>query len=217
MKILYLEDEQNIREVTQEYLHIQGYKVITATDGQEALNLLKDEQFDCAVLDIMVPHINGLEVLDYIMSNNPDTATIMLTALDDELTQIKAFNSQADDYIIKPFSPLILIKRIEAVLRRSQNFVPKQSGLILNKDSYQLYWEGKSLNLTVSEFMIFEALYTNQNQVFTRNQLLEIIAPDDFLVSDRVIDAHVKNIRKKLPVDCIKTVIGIGYKVEADV
>lgn len=123
MRILFLEDEPTIREVLTEYMKMQKYDVICAKDGEEAFALIKEQMFDLAVLDIMVPKVSGLEVLAYIKKHKPMMATIMLTALDDEKTQVQAFNLYADDYVIKPVSPIILLKRMETILRRV-----KQSG-----------------------------------------------------------------------------------------
>ena len=119
IKILFLEDEPNILEVTTEYMKMQGYDVTCVSNGEEAIKMLKKNDFNLAILDIMVPKITGIEVLEYINKSKKDIATIMLTALGDEQTQLKAFNLKTDDYVIKPFSPLLLLKRIEAILRRS--------------------------------------------------------------------------------------------------
>ena len=118
MRILFLEDEPTIREVLTEYMKMQNYEVECAGDGEAALALLKSRPFDMAVLDIMVPKVSGLKVLAYIKENLPELAVIMLTALDDEMTQVQAFNLYADDYVIKPVSPVILLKRMETILRR---------------------------------------------------------------------------------------------------
>ena len=118
MDILFLEDEPTIREVLTEYMKMQNYDVTCAQDGEQAMRLLGGRRFDMAVLDIMVPGISGLEVLGYLKEHHPETATIMLTALDDEKTQVQAFNLYADDYVIKPVSPIILLKRMETILRR---------------------------------------------------------------------------------------------------
>lgn len=119
INILFLEDEETILDVTTEYMKMQNYNVVCARNGREAIRLLQEKTFELAILDIMVPEVSGLEVLEYIKSNKLDMATIMLTALSDEKTQVKAFNLNADDYIIKPFSPLLLLKRIEAIIRRT--------------------------------------------------------------------------------------------------
>ncbi len=213
MNILFLEDEPTIREVLTEYMKMQNYRVICATDGEEALELLGKQQFDMAVLDIMVPKVSGLEVLQYIKEHSPDMATIMLTALDDERTQVQAFNLYADDYVIKPVSPIILLKRMETILRRvKRTGAQQEKGLAIHDDAYQAFFDGKSLELTLSEFLLLQVLMKEPNRAFTREQLILKIFNEDYVGNDRIIDAHVKNLRKKLPVDCIKTVIGVGYQ-----
>ncbi|MBD5525941.1 MAG: response regulator transcription factor [Lachnospiraceae bacterium] len=213
MNILFLEDEPTIREVLTEYMKMQNYSVTCVGDGEEALKLLRTRQFDMAVLDIMVPKVSGLEVLQYIKEQHPDMATIMLTALDDEKTQVQAFNFYADDYVIKPVSPIILLKRMETILRRVKRIEPQQEkGLVIHDDSYQAYYDGKSLELTLSEFLLLQILMREPKRVFTREQLILRIFNEDYVGNDRIIDAHVKNLRKKLPEDCIRTVIGVGYQ-----
>lgn len=213
MNILFLEDEPTIREVLTEYMKMQNYSVTCVGDGEEALKLLRTEKFDMAVLDIMVPKVSGLEVLQYIKEQHSDMATIMLTALDDEKTQVQAFNFYADDYVIKPVSPIILLKRMETILRRVKRSGPQQEkGLVIHDDSYQAYYDGKSLELTLSEFLLLQILMREPKRVFTREQLILRIFNEDYVGNDRIIDAHVKNLRKKLPEDCIRTVIGVGYQ-----
>lgn len=213
MNILFLEDEPTIREVLTEYMKMQNYSVICVGDGEEALKRLRTQKFDMAVLDIMVPKVSGLEVLQYIKERHPDMATIMLTALDDEKTQVQAFNFYADDYVIKPVSPIILLKRMETILRRVKRIEPQQEkGLVIHDDSYQAYYDGKSLELTLSEFLLLQILMREPKRVFTREQLILRIFNEDYVGNDRIIDAHVKNLRKKLPEDCIRTVIGVGYQ-----
>ena len=213
MNILFMEDEPTIREVLTEYMKMQNYSVTCVGDGEEALKLLRTEKFDMAVLDIMVPKVSGLEVLQYIKEQHPDMATIMLTALDDEKTQVQAFNFYADDYVIKPVSPIILLKRMETILRRVKGTRPQQEkGLVIHDDSYQTYYDGKSLELTLSEFLLLQILMREPKRVFTREQLILRIFNEDYVGNDRIIDAHVKNLRKKLPEDCIRTVIGVGYQ-----
>lgn len=220
-QILFLEDEPVIREVLKEYMTISGYEVTTAENGEEAVRLLEQQKFDAAVLDIMVPGIDGFEVLRHIRSHTPDMAVIMLTALDDEKTQVQAFNLYADDYIIKPVSPIILLKRMETVLRRTAGL--KQSkkeepnrGICLQQEAYAAYYQGEKLPLTLSEYLLLSALYEEPNRVFTREQLILRIYNEDYIGNDRIIDAHVKNLRKKLPTACIKTVIGVGYQFDRE-
>lgn len=217
MKILFLEDEPTIREVLTEYMKMQGYRVTGVSDGEEALRLLKSETFDMAVLDIMVPGISGLEVLSFIKEKKPEMATIMLTALDDEKTQVQAFNLYADDYVIKPVSPIILLKRMETILRRVKKTEEKEEkGLVIHEDSYQAFYDGKPLELTLSEFLLLQVLENEPKRAFTREGLILRIFNEDYVGNDRIIDAHVKNLRKKLPKNYIKTVIGVGYQFQEE-
>lgn len=215
MQILFLEDEPTIREVLTEYMKMQGYEVACAEDGEQALAFLESKRFDMAVLDIMVPKVSGLEVLAYIKEHKPELATIMLTALDDEKTQVQAFNLYADDYVIKPVSPIILLKRMETILRRVKGTeIKKEKGLALHDGAYQAFYNGVSLELTLSEFLLLQVLVKEPNRAFTREQLILRIFNEDYVGNDRIIDAHVKNLRKKLPGNYIKTVIGIGYQFQ---
>ena len=229
MRILFLEDEPTIREVLTEYMKMKGYQVSPVDNGDDALILLKSKSFDMAVLDIMVPGAKGLDVLSYIKENSPDTAAIMLTALGDEKTQIEAFNLYADDYIIKPVSPLILLKRMETILRRvkredvsmdrNQSMEKDRSthkGLVLQEDSYQAFYDGRPLSLTLTEYLLLQTLKNEPHRAFTREQLILRIFNEDYVGNDRIIDAHVKNLRKKLPGDFIKTVIGVGYQFQQE-
>lgn len=220
-QILFLEDEPVIREVLKEYMTISGYEVTTAENGEEAVRLLEQQKFDAAVLDIMVPGIDGFEVLRHIRSHTPDMAVIMLTALDDEKTQVQAFNLYADDYIIKPVSPIILLKRMETVLRRTAGLTQSKKeephrGICLQQETYAAYYQGEKLPLTLSEYLLLSALYEEPNRVFTREQLILRIYNEDYIGNDRIIDAHVKNLRKKLPTACIKTIIGVGYQFDRE-
>lgn len=216
-KVLFLEDEPTIREVLTEYMLISGYNVTAVERGDEAIALLKDNDYDIAVLDIMVPGVDGFAVLEYINQHCNRTAAVMLTALEDEKTQVKAFNQYADDYIIKPVSPIILLKRMETILRRvCGNQTEQQKGLYLKEEAYCAYYEEKKLPLTLSEYLLLQTLYQEPNRVFTREQLILRIFNEDYIGNDRIIDAHVKNLRKKLPIPCIKTVIGVGYQFDKE-
>lgn len=217
VKVLFLEDEPTIREVLAEYMKISGYQVKEIARGDEAIRLLGEESYDIAVLDVMVPGVDGFEVLQYVREHCPRTAAIMLTALDDEKTQIKAFNQYADDYVIKPVSPIILLKRMETILRRTLYLEEKNrpAGFYLDEQAYSAYYEGKRLPLTLSEYLLLLTLYKEPRRVFTREQLILRIFNEEYIGNDRIIDAHVKNLRKKLPVNCIKTVIGVGYQFNA--
>ena len=213
--VLFLEDDPVIREVLTEYMHMSGYRVTEAQRGDDAISLLARQQFHLAVLDICVPGVDGFGVLKYIQENCR-TAVIMLTALGDEQSQVKAFNLYADDYVIKPVSPIILLKRMETILRRVawQEGGTGEEGLVLKEESYCAFFGGQKLPLTLTEYLLLQKLYHEPERVFTREQLILGIFNEDYIGNDRIIDAHVKNLRKKLPVPCIKTVIGVGYQFD---
>ena len=217
-EILFLEDEVTIREVLTEYMNVAGHKVTECGSGDEAVERLKDKSYDLAILDIKVPGISGHKVLEYIRNQlRSDIGLIILTAYEDINTQVEAFNYFADDYITKPASPIILLKRIDVLLRRigHDNSV-KDTALVIDDKAYRVYYEGKNLNLTVSEFLLLKTLYDSPHQVLTREQLILNIFNEDYIGNDRIIDAHIKNLRKKLPVNVIDTVIGIGYRWKED-
>lgn len=235
--ILFLEDEKMIREVLAEYMTVTGYSVTECESGDDAVELIDDEEnnFDLAVLDIRVPGKTGLEVLRHIKTKYGDTVgTIMLTAYEDVNTQLEAFNHMADDYITKPASPIILLKRIEAVLRRTGKIKeleetgspeaaktedPECNGrsteedkLVIDEEGYRAFYGERNLRLTVSEFSLLKVLKDSPGRVFGRDILINKIFDEEYIANDRIIDAHIKNLRKKLPKDYIETVIGIGYR-----
>ena len=217
--VLFLEDEPTIREVLTEYMTISGYRVTGADRGDAAIRLVREQDFDLAVLDICVPGADGFQVLKAVRTSGKDTGVIMLTALEDEQTQVKAFNLYADDYVIKPVSPIILLKRMETILRRIGGCGGEQNsdqGLVLREEAYCAYYQGRKLPLTLSEYLLLQTLMQQPNRVFTREQLILSIFNEDYIGNDRIIDAHVKNLRKKLPVPCIRTVIGVGYQFGTD-
>lgn len=136
----------------------------------------------------------------------------MLSAIDDELTQATSFDLLADDYVVKPVSPLLLVKRVETIMRRVRKQEPIRDDLYLDAEGYEAYYKKENLHLTVSEFLLLKALMDEPERVFTREQLILRLYNEDYIGNDRIIDAHIKNIRKKLPIQVIKTVIGVGYK-----
>lgn len=219
-RVIFLEDEPTIREVLTEYMLISGYQVVSVPNGDDAIAHIDAEKYDIAILDIMVPGADGFSVLSHIRKTRPKMAVIMLTALDDEKTQVKAFNDYADDYVIKPVSPIILLKRMETILRRTASATPADhtvsAGLVLNEQAYCATYQGQALPLTLSEYLLLQTLYRHPDRVYTREQLILNIFNEDYIGNDRIIDAHVKNLRKKLPIPCIKTVIGVGYQFDKE-
>ena len=216
-KILIVEDEIDIREGISEYLSEVGYDVMVAEDGQEGIDLFKSNEFDLVLLDIMLPKINGFGVLSQIREIS-DVPVMMLTAMTDDYSQIMSFNEKADDYITKPFSVVVLHKRIEALQRRIQG--RQQNNKWIYKDvevdflGFCAKKDNNPVDLKPKEIKLLELLIKHKNQVLTRNQMLDSLWEIDETPADRVIDVYIKNLRKKLDLDCITTVKGIGYKFE---
>ena len=215
--ILVIEDEASIQNILRIFLEDAGYQATLADDGMDGIAAFHKDSFDLVLLDIMMPRLDGYSVCEMIR-NESSTPIILLTALDDEDNQMKGFNLLADDYITKPFSMPLVLKRIEAVLRRSQagekSSVLAYQNVQLDTENYKVFVEGKEVTLTVREFDILRLLMENQGRVFTREQLLDIIWNYDYLGDDKIINTHIKNIRKKLGVDCIETIRGVGYRID---
>lgn len=215
--ILVIEDEASIQNILRIFLEDAGYQVTLADDGMDGIAAFHKDSFDLVLLDIMMPRLDGYSVCEMIR-NESSTPVILLTALDDEDNQMKGFNLLADDYITKPFSMPLVLKRIEAVLRRVRSG-EKSSVLVyqnvqLDTENYKVFVEGKEVTLTAREFDILRLLMEHQGRVFTREQLLDIIWNYDYLGDDKIINTHIKNIRKKLGVDCIETIRGVGYRID---
>lgn len=223
-KILIVEDEYKIRKIITSYLE-EDYEVFTAEDGKKALSLFKDNNFDLVVLDLMLPELSGEKVCQKIRQSS-QTPIIMLTAKSSEENKIEGFNYGADDYLTKPFSPRELKARIKAVLRRSSDS-NKASIITLKDGEIKIYPEemmvkkdNKDCDLTSTEFKILMELINNARQVLSREQLATKVMGLEFSGFDRTIDAHIKNIRKKLNFkkdEYIITVYGAGYKFIGDI
>lgn len=215
-KILVVEDDKNIIEIVEEYLLDAEYTVLTAEDGKEAKKIIDEiGDIDLYILDIMLPGMTGLELLKYIRQDK-DMPVIMLTALDDEFTQVLSFDGLADDYVTKPFSPKLLVKRVEAQLRRYHKKDNKiqMGNITLDLDSYEAYEGEEKMNLTLKELKLLEVLMQHKGKVLNRQQLLNYVWGYDYFGDERIVDAHIKNIRKKFNTNLIVTVKGVGYKIE---
>ena len=217
INILIVEDEKEIREGVSEYLSEVGYNVISAEDGMQAIELFKNSKIDLVILDIMLPKANGLVVLNKIRQES-NVPVIMLTAMSDDYTQIMSFDEKADDYITKPFSIIVLHKRIEALLRRgvkvSENKKWFYGDIEIDFEGYSARKNGENIDLKPKEIKLIELLLKYEGKVLTRAQILDNLWNIEESPNDRVIDVYIKNIRKKLLLDCIVTVKGIGYKFE---
>ncbi|HES0635919.1 TPA: response regulator transcription factor [Streptococcus pyogenes] len=209
-KILVVEDDDTISQVICEFLKANNYDPDCVFDGQAALDKWQTTSYDLIILDIMLPSLSGLEVLKTIRKTS-DVPIIMLTALDDEYTQLVSFNHLISDYVTKPFSPLILIKRIENVLRVSTPGEKRQIGdLLVDETEHSVYWQGTLVKLTKKEYDIIDYLAKRHQKIVTRDQLMDDIWGYSEL-DTRVLDNHIKNLRKKMTGIPLKTITGMGY------
>lgn len=217
--ILVIEDDSDIQELIVEFLGSKGYKIDSANDGVEGIQKFKEKEYDLIILDIMMPNLDGHSVCKMIRKNS-NVPIIFLTALTEESDQIKGFDLECDDYITKPFSFKLLIKRVEAVLRRTSQTSSDClifEDLKLDLNMYTAQIKEETIELTLKEFNILKTLIEKYPQVVTRESLLDSIWGYDYYGDTRIVDAHIKNIRKKIVLPYIKTVKGIGYTLEKDI
>lgn len=216
--ILIVEDEKSIQNIIKAFLEDVGYVVVLADDGIDGIEKFHSSKPDLVLLDIMLPKVDGFAVCE-ILRKETTTPIILLTALDDDDSQMRGFDSLADDYITKPFSMPLVLKRIEAVLRRSDvtaetSTVLHFKNISLDTDSYDVAVDNQNIPLTTREFEILKLFMENQGRVFSRDALLNSIWNYDYFGDEKIINTHIKNIRKKLGVDCIETIRGVGYRIE---
>jgi two-component system alkaline phosphatase synthesis response regulator PhoP len=220
-KILVVDDERSILDLVTAYLRQEGYEVQTAMDGAAGLEVARAWQPDLIVLDIMLPGMDGLEVLTRLRRES-DVYVIMLTARSEETDKIVGLSVGADDYLTKPFSPRELVARVKAALRRLRDSVGPVEGTVLafrhlriDTSSRRVWLDGEPVDLTVTEFDLLKTLAENRGRVLSREQLLEQVWGYDFYGEERVVDVHIGHIRQKLGNEgFIVTVRGVGYRFE---
>jgi two-component system alkaline phosphatase synthesis response regulator PhoP len=218
-KILIADDEPDILEIIQFNLQSEGYEVITAKNGDEAIDLAKKHQPDLIILDVMMPGKSGIEVCN-ILRLQPafkDTLIIFLSALSDESSEVKGLESGADDYLTKPIRPKVLLSKVNALCRRINKEdagLIKLGDLIIDREKYIINYKGTDIILARKEFELLALLASKPNKVFLRNEILNQVWGTEVIVGDRTIDVHIRKIRQKLDLDCITTVKGVGYKFE---
>ena len=216
-KVLVVDDEHDIADLLEVYLQNENYIVYKFFSARKALDCIENQEVDLAILDIMLPDVNGFSICQKIREKYT-YPIIMLTAKDEETDKITGLTLGADDYITKPFSMLILGKRITALLRRSQNKpavnTVKLGDITVDFSGYTASDENGKIDITPKELEILKVLIDNKGLGLSRNQILDEVWVYDCDVIDRTIDAYIRNIRKKLRLDCITTVKGIGYKFE---
>ncbi|WXR60539.1 response regulator transcription factor [Peptostreptococcaceae bacterium AGR-M142] len=219
-KILIADDESNIRNLLKDYLS-KKYEVYEAKDGKEALNLLKNKDIDLAILDVLMPYYDGFSVVKEIRKEK-QIPIIMLTAKTQDYDELKGFDVGADEYIKKPFNMNILLKRVEAILKRiykkeSTNIL-NINNMKLNLDSKELYINDEKIEITNKEYELLFYFMNNKNKALSRDQILDSIWGIDYFGGLRTVDTHIKRLRKKLNDESkyIKTVRNVGYMLEAN-
>ena len=219
--ILIVDDESDILDLLQYNIEREGYKVLKASDGEEAVRLAKKHKPDLILLDIMMPKMDGIEVCRQVREEAElrKTFIVFLTARAEEYSEVAGFDAGADDYIFKPIKPRVLLRRIKAILRRDAESEPHQvfqvHDLVISRDEYLVTKGDEVLNLPRKEFELLFFLASNPGKVFRREKLLESVWGDVYVV-DRTIDVHVRKLREKIGNDYIQTVKGVGYKFLAE-
>jgi len=222
--ILIVDDEYQIREMVRTFLINEGYDVLEAENGIEAIDRLKTNHVDLILLDVMMPDMDGIQAIREIRILHKKMPVIMLTAKTDEVDKLLGLEMGADDYITKPFSLRELVARMKAVLRRSSNTddeeteeIIERNEIMINTTTYEVYVSGKKINVTPTEFKILYTLAAKPGRVYSRLQLMNIAMGEAYVNYERSIDTHVSNLRKKVEKDpanpmYIQTVYGIGYR-----
>lgn len=228
-KILVVDDEISISKLLEFNLEKAGYEVVTAFDGKQALDMVRSEQPDFIILDLMLPKMDGMDVCKALRQERNNTPILILTAKDEELDKILGLELGADDYLTKPFSPREVLARVKAILRRTQTTAEPENAneeavlqfgeIRLYPEKYEVYRGEQPIELTPKEFELLQYLASHQGRVLTRDQLLNAVWNYDFIGDSRIVDVHVSHLREKLEEDTknpryIKTVRGLGYKLE---
>lgn len=220
-KILIADDEPDILEIIQFNLQSEGYEVVTAKNGDEAVEAAKRHNPALIILDIMMPGKNGIEVCN-ILRLQPafkDTLIIFLSALSDESTEVRGLETGADDYLTKPISPKVLVSKVNSLFRRVNSNkdslgMIKIGDLVIDREKYIITHLGNDIILARKEFELLALLASKPSKVFLRNEILNQVWGTEVIVGDRTIDVHIRKIRQKLNLDCITTVKGVGYKFD---
>lgn len=220
-KILLVDDEPDILEFLSYNLKKEGYSVLNAGNGREAVTIAKKEKPHLIILDVMMPDMDGIETCREIreLPGLKDTLIAFLTARNEDYSQIAGFDVGADDYINKPIKPRVLVSRIKALLRRGGTVADSQEkvdlgGIKIDRERYVIVKDGNDINLPKKEFELIALLASKPGKVFTRDVILDTVWGGEVVVGDRTIDVHIRKLREKLGEDLIKTVKGIGYKFE---
>lgn len=218
-RVLVVEDDRKISDLLQNYLRASGYVAEAVYDGRDALRQIERQAPDAVILDWMLPGLDGVSVCKQVRAFS-DVPILMLTARIDEVDRLLGLDIGADDYVCKPFAPREVIARIRALLRRAEGKVKTSTkSWVIDDASFRISWRGQWLPLTRIEFMMFRLLLGRPGQVYSRDQLLAAVHDSQRDISDRAIDTHIKNLRKKIHAvdmghDCIASVYGVGYRFD---
>lgn len=219
IKILLVDDEPDILEIVGYNLSSEGYQVITAENGIEAVKKAKKEKPHLIIMDVMMPEMDGIEACEQIRKNSDLSNTIItfLTARGEDYSQMAGFDAGADDYITKPIKPKVLVSKVNALLRRlkeeeASEDVLKIGGLVINREEYKISLKGKEIILPRKEFELLSLLATKPGKVFKREEILDKVWGNEVIVGGRTIDVHIRKLREKIGDNSFKTVKGVGYK-----
>lgn len=217
--VLVVDDDPHIRELLRFYLQKEGYKALEAVDGADALLRLEEEQVHLAIVDIMMPNIDGYQLCKEIREHF-DIPVLMLTAKGEITDKEKAYLAGTDDYIVKPFEPKEVLFRIKALLRRFQMINEEKihiGNTIINRKNYEVESDGKTIILPLKEFEVLAQLASYPDRIFSREQLIDLVWGNDFIGNDRTVDVHIKRLRERFSAEnflfSIQTVRGMGYKL----
>ena len=216
--ILIIDDEEDIINLLSYNLEKEGFKVYSAMNGVEGIEMAKKIHPSLIVLDVMMPEMDGIEVCETIRANSTigDTKICFLTARNEDYSQIAGLDAGADDYVAKPIKPKVLVSRIKAILRRSsiseEKKENKETGLVIDREKYTVTLKGEDIHLPKKEFELLALLASKPGKVFEREVILETVWGTEIVVGDRTIDVHVRKLREKIGDEYIKTVKGVGYK-----
>ncbi len=221
IKILLVDDEPDILEIIGYNLSQEGYNIITANNGKEAVVKAKKELPQLIIMDVMMPEMDGIEACGNIrkIPELENTIITFLTARSEDYSQLAGFDAGADDYIAKPIKPKILVSKVKALLRRLKEKEEKSdvlnvNGIEINREEYKIVKEGQEIALPRKEFELFYLLATKPGKVFTREEILDKVWGNEVIVGGRTIDVHIRKLREKIGDDFFKTIKGVGYKIE---
>lgn len=221
IKILLVDDEQDILEILSYNLSQEGYQVVTASNGREAVAKAKKELPQLIIMDVMMPEMDGIEACENIrkIAELENTIITFLTARSEDYSQLAGFDAGADDYITKPIKPKILVSKVKALLRRFKNEnevsdVLRVGEIEINREEYKIIHHNEEIILPRKEFELFYLLATKPGKVFTREEILDKVWGNEVVVGGRTIDVHIRKLREKIGDDFFKTIKGVGYKIE---